>query len=197
MNPPNKIINLYVKYFCCCCCRSLERASEESNKQLINLPNGYKLAVIFNLNVVTNTLALRFGMLSDSCGKIWEKKEKNKKKDKNVPVEKRPEDDQLPELRKQAEMTLSALEELKESIMPRGCIELLLFNADNVRGAKVRIEVFYKKVKDMKELKYQVTLEKILKATVDFCRNLFKLSKTNGSLPRRRDALSCTVFRSP
>ena len=157
--------------------RSLNRASEESSRQLTNLPSGYKLAVIFNINLVTNALAFRFGMFSDSCHKIWEKKEKSKKKGTDVPVSKRPEDDQLPELRKVAEMALSALEELQQTIMPRGCIDRRLFNADNVHGPKVRIEVFYKKVRDMKKLKYQITLENVLKATADFCRNLFTLSK--------------------
>ena len=117
-------------------------------------------------------------MFSHSCEEIWKKREQKKKKDVHVPISKRQEDDQLVELLKQAEMSLGALDDLKQSIMPRGFIESCYMYPDNVQNPKVRIGVFYKKVKDMKKLKYQVTLEKILKSTADFMETLFKLSKS-------------------
>ena len=117
-------------------------------------------------------------MFSHSCEEIWKKREQKKKKDVHVPISKRQEDDQLVELLKQAEMSLGALDDLKQSIMPRGFIESCYMYPDNVQNPKVRIGVFYKKVKDMKKLKYQVTLEKILKSTSDFMETLFKRSKS-------------------
>ena len=117
-------------------------------------------------------------MFSHSCEEIWKKREDKKKKDTHVPISKRQEDDQLVELLKEAEISLGALEDLKQNIMPRGFIESCYMYPDNVLNPKVRIGVFYKKVKDMKKLRYQVTLEKILKSTADFLETLFKLSKS-------------------
>ena len=117
-------------------------------------------------------------MFSHSCEEIWKKREEKKKKDTHVPISKRQEDDQLVELLKEAEMSLGALEDLRQSIMPCGFIEPCLMYPDNVRSPKVRIGVFYKKVKDMKKLKYQITLQKILKGAADFMENLFKLSQS-------------------
>ena len=164
---------LYIFFF-----RSLDKINQENNKHLTGLPNGYGLATIFNANIVTNAISFRFGMFSDSCEEIWKKREEKKKKDTHVPISKRQEDDQLVELLKEAEMSLGALEDLKQNIMPRGFIESCFMYLDNVLNPKVRIGVFYKKVKDMKKLKYQVTLEKILKSTADFMETLFKLSKS-------------------
>ena len=123
-------------------------------------------------------------MFSHSCGEIWKKREKKKKKDTPVPISKRQEDDQLIELLKQAEMSLDALQELKQKIMPDGCIEGSLLHVDNVRNAKVRIGVYYKTVNRMKELEYQKTLQKILKATVQFTEALFMVSQGLAFCPK-------------
>ena len=175
----NKNLHLFFFIFF----RSLDRASHENNKHLTGLPNGYGLATIFNANIFTNAISLRFGMFSHSYEEIWKKRRQRKKKDIHVPISEKQEDYQLAELLKEAEMSLDALEELKQNIMPDGCIEQSLLHADNVRNAKVRIGVYYRKVKRMKEMGYQNKLQKVLKATAEFTDTLFMVSQSLAFCP--------------
>ena len=109
--------------------------------------------------------------------KYGRKGDKERKKTFMHQFPKGQEDYQLAELLKEAEMSLDALEELKQNIMPDGCIEQSLLHADNVRSAKVRIGVYYRKLKRMKEMGYQNKLQKILKGTAKFTDTLFMVSQ--------------------
>ena len=90
----------------------------------------------------------------------------------------------LPKLLKYAELTLSVLDGVQQSIKDGD------LDSKRIRRQKVRIEVFYDQVKSMKKLMFQTTLEKILKGAVDFFRYLYKISKSNVS---NEILLSCHV----
>ncbi len=92
----------------------MRTAVDESSKNLTSLPSGYKLAVVYNANLLSNMVRLRFGMFSDGSHKIWNKVKtmreeyKAKKLGKTLSVQQ--EEDQLIDLKKQAELACSALE---------------------------------------------------------------------------------------
>ena len=164
----------------------MDVAGLQYRKSLTGLSNGIGLAFTFNTNILSNVLALRFGLLHKGSDQIWKKTIENKSHSETLKrnrkeLEKSKEHDiqrqHLFDLLQEAEQALTVLNGI------RGHITLSV-NPEVLLTPKVSLEVFLKSVKKMAHSDPQKRLVKCLDSATRTLTALYELSKDFCVVPR-------------